>query len=234
MRYVDRDRRRIVLDRATPEGNFSFPHLGCSRTKNRPWIFPALGPERSDLRGKAVARAWADSSALRSGGTRTRRLHLFRAGVVFRRTDIAGGHRDAARRGRRGIARSSPSCARSFCSQLPFAQDGQRKMKARLASADAVGITGYGHYVPYLRVEMKTFAEQWGVPAQLERMYRLNGRNRVAVNAADEDAVTLAVAAAERALATLPKEARVAWVLVGSESHPYAVKPTSVIVAEAL
>jgi hydroxymethylglutaryl-CoA synthase len=107
-------------------------------------------------------------------------------------------------------------------------------MKARLQPTDSVGVVGFGHYVPYLRVDMKTFAEQWGVSAQLERMYRLNGRNRVAANAADEDAVTLAVAAAERALVTLPKGARIASVLVGSESHPYAVKPTSVIVAEAL
>jgi hydroxymethylglutaryl-CoA synthase len=91
-----------------------------------------------------------------------------------------------------------------------------------------------GHYVPPLRVDIRTLAEQWGVPSQLERMYRLNGRNRVAVGAADEDAVTLAVAAGERALATLPDGIRVASVMVGSESHPYAVKPTSVIVADAL
>ena len=106
-------------------------------------------------------------------------------------------------------------------------------MKASLTSGERVGIVSYGCYVPYLRVDVKTFAEQWGVPAQLERMYRLNGRNRVAVNAADEDTVTLAVAAAERALTThsgLP----IASVMVGSESHPYAVKPTSIIVAEAL
>jgi hydroxymethylglutaryl-CoA synthase len=107
-------------------------------------------------------------------------------------------------------------------------------MKARVSTDSGVGIAGLGHYVPYLRVDMKVFAEQWGVPAQLERMYRLNGRNRVAVNAVDEDTVTLAVSAAERAFATLPANARVASVLVGSESHPYAVKPTSVIVAEAL
>jgi hydroxymethylglutaryl-CoA synthase len=81
---------------------------------------------------------------------------------------------------------------------------------------------------------MKVFAEQWGVSPQLERMYRLNGRNRVAVNASDEDAVTLGVTAAERALRTLPQPANIASLLVGSESHPYAVKPTSIIVAEAL
>jgi hydroxymethylglutaryl-CoA synthase len=106
-------------------------------------------------------------------------------------------------------------------------------MRARL-SGDAVGIVGFGHYIPYLRVDMKVFAEQWGVSSQLERMYRLNGRNRVAVNASDEDTVTLGVAAAERALACLPSRDKVTSVLVGSESHPYAVKSSSVIVAEAL
>ena len=107
-------------------------------------------------------------------------------------------------------------------------------MKARLTDDNAVGVAGFGHYVPYLRVDTKVFAEQWGVSPQLERMYRLNGRNRVAVNARDEDTVTLAVVAAERALRSLPQSADIAALLVGSESHPYAVKPTSIIVAEAL
>jgi hydroxymethylglutaryl-CoA synthase len=106
-------------------------------------------------------------------------------------------------------------------------------MRARL-SGDAVGIVGFGHYIPYLRVDMKVFAEQWGVSSQLERMYRLNGRNRVAVNGPDEDAVTLGVAAAERALACLPSRDKITSVLMGSESHPYAVKSSSVIVAETL
>ena len=107
-------------------------------------------------------------------------------------------------------------------------------MKARLIDASAAGIVGYGHYVPYLRMDMKVLAEQWGVSPQLERAYRLNGRNRVAVNSSDEDTVTLAVAAAERALRCAPASAKIATLLVGSESHPYAVKPTSIIVAEAL
>ncbi|MBV9331890.1 MAG: hydroxymethylglutaryl-CoA synthase [Alphaproteobacteria bacterium] len=107
-------------------------------------------------------------------------------------------------------------------------------MKAALQPASAPGVIAFGHYVPYLRVDTAVFAEQWGVPAQLERIYRLNGRNRVAVNAADEDTVTLAVAAAERALATVAQPTGISALLVGSESHPYAVKPTSVIVSEAL
>ena len=107
-------------------------------------------------------------------------------------------------------------------------------MKVRLSDSGGVGIVSIGHYIPYLRLEMNELARQWDVPAPLERAYRLNGRNRVAVNADDEDTVTLAVAAAERALATLPKTVRISSVLVGSESHPYAVKPSAVIVAEAL
>jgi hydroxymethylglutaryl-CoA synthase len=117
---------------------------------------------------------------------------------------------------------------------LSGAERGTRQMKTPLSPGGGAGIVAFGHYIPYQRVDMKVFAEQWGVPAQLERMYRLNGRNRIAANAADEDTVTLAVAAAERAMLTLPRDARVASLLVGSESHPYAVKPTSVIVAEAL
>jgi hydroxymethylglutaryl-CoA synthase len=107
-------------------------------------------------------------------------------------------------------------------------------MKVRLSGPNGVGIVSLGHYVPYLRLDMAVLAEQWAVPATLERMYRLNGRNRVAVNAADEDTVTLAVAAAERARLSLSAPAEISSVLVGSESHPYAVKPSAVIVAEAL
>lgn len=107
-------------------------------------------------------------------------------------------------------------------------------MKVRLSESGSAGIVSLGHYVPYLRLDTSELAKQWNAPAPLERMYRLNGRNRVAVNAEDEDTVTLAVAAAERALATLPSGMIASSVLVGSESHPYAVKPSAIIVAESL
>lgn len=51
----------------------------------------------------------------------------------------------------------------------------------------------------------------------------------------DEDVVTMSVEAARNALLRAdidPEEIRAVW--VGSESHPYAVKPSSTIVAEAL
>ena len=56
-----------------------------------------------------------------------------------------------------------------------------------------------------------------------------------AVPGLDEDTVTMALEAARNALARArvdPQDIGAVW--VGSESHPYAVKPTSTIVAEAI
>lgn len=98
-----------------------------------------------------------------------------------------------------------------------------------------VGIASYGHYVPALRMDISVLAEQWGLGDTLERVYRLNGRSMVAVNGLDEDAVTLSIEAAERAMARRADGAPAPTsVLIGSESHPYAVKPSGVVVAEAL
>ncbi|HUS67041.1 MAG TPA: hydroxymethylglutaryl-CoA synthase [Kofleriaceae bacterium] len=102
-------------------------------------------------------------------------------------------------------------------------------------SGGRVGIASYGCYVPMLRMDIGVLAEQWGLGDTLERVYRLNGRAMVAVNGLDEDTVTLSIEAAERAVRRLaPGAARPASVLIGSESHPYAVKPSGVIVADAL
>lgn len=62
------------------------------------------------------------------------------------------------------------------------------------------------------------------------------GIERKTVPEADEDAGTLAMAAGHQALqrAALLSNDSVGAIFVGSESHPYAVKPTSVIVAQAL
>jgi len=101
--------------------------------------------------------------------------------------------------------------------------------------SDPVGIVSYGHYVPHFRMDIKVLVEQWGLSEPLEKLYRLNGRNSSAVNGLDEDTVTLSIEAAERALALgKPGEVRPRSLMIGSESHPYAVKPSGVIVAEAL
>ncbi len=92
-----------------------------------------------------------------------------------------------------------------------------------------VGIVGYGADVPRYRIPAAAIARMWtggegGVPI-VEK----------AVNGLDEDVVSMSIEAARNALAragTNPREIRAVW--VGSESHPYAVKPTSTMVAEAI
>jgi hydroxymethylglutaryl-CoA synthase len=93
-----------------------------------------------------------------------------------------------------------------------------------------VGIIGYGAYVPRYRISTKEIARVWagsrtsGLPIKEK-----------AVPGMDEDVITMSIEAARNALqraAIDPSEIRAVW--IGSESHPYAVKPTSTIVAEAI
>jgi hydroxymethylglutaryl-CoA synthase len=92
-----------------------------------------------------------------------------------------------------------------------------------------VGIVGYGAYVPRYRLPAKEVARIWtdgqgGLPV-VEK----------SVPGPDEDVTTMSIEAARNALNRAqirPDQLRAVW--VGSESHPYAVKPTSTIVAEAI
>jgi hydroxymethylglutaryl-CoA synthase len=92
-----------------------------------------------------------------------------------------------------------------------------------------VGIVGYGAYVPRFRLPGSEVDRVWtegqgGSPIKEK-----------AVPGPDEDTATMSIEAARNALARAgvdPAHIRAVW--VGSESHPYAVKPTSTIVAEAI
>jgi hydroxymethylglutaryl-CoA synthase len=92
-----------------------------------------------------------------------------------------------------------------------------------------VGITGYGAYVPRYRLPASEVARVWtdgqgGLPIKEK-----------AVAGLDEDVATMSIEAARNAMLRAgiePTRIRAVW--VGSESHPYAVKPTSTIVAEAI
>ena len=92
-----------------------------------------------------------------------------------------------------------------------------------------VGIVGYGAYVPRYRLPATEVARMWrdsagGLPIKEK-----------AVAGLDEDTITMSVEAARNALSRAdvdPQQIRAVW--VGSESHPYAVKPSSTIVAEAI
>jgi len=92
-----------------------------------------------------------------------------------------------------------------------------------------VGFVGYGAYVPRYRLPAKEISRIWtdgkgGLPVKEK-----------AVPGLDEDVVTMSIEASRNALKRAnidPQLIRAVW--VGSESHPYAVKPTSTLVAEAI
>jgi len=89
-----------------------------------------------------------------------------------------------------------------------------------------VGIIGYGAYVPVYRIRSEEISRLWGEREMVEEK---------SVPGMDEDSLTMAVEAAREALemAGVRRES-VGAVLVGSESPPYAVKPSATVIAEAL
>ncbi len=95
------------------------------------------------------------------------------------------------------------------------------------------GIVGYGVYLPIYRIKTSDIAEVWGKnPLEIIEGLRVIEK---AVPGIDEDAVTLAVEAGKEALLMAGISAKdIGSVYIGSESHPYAVNPTSTTVAEYL
>ncbi len=92
-----------------------------------------------------------------------------------------------------------------------------------------VGIVGYGAYVPRYRLPASEVSRVWTDGAESPPI------TEKAVPGLDEDVATMSIEAARNALQRAGIEAeQIGAVWVGSESHPYAVKPTSTIVAEAI
>lgn len=93
-------------------------------------------------------------------------------------------------------------------------------------------ILSFGRSIPQDRIEALTIAEHWKRgPEQAKAL----GIREKSVASADEDAFTLAWEASKQALETGSIAAGdIGAVFVGSESHPYAVKPTSGMLASAL
>ncbi len=92
-----------------------------------------------------------------------------------------------------------------------------------------VGIVGYGAYIPRYRLPGSEISRVWSGGAERSPV------KEKAVPGLDEDTATMSIEAARNALARAaidPTHIRAVW--VGSESHPYAVKPTGTIVAEAI
>ncbi len=96
-----------------------------------------------------------------------------------------------------------------------------------------VGIVSYGAYIPHSRIKTDEIALTWIKSG--EEVKAALGVFEKSVPAYDEDAVTLAYEAARQSLAIFKgKFVDIDVVLVGSESHPYAVNPTATIVGDIL
>jgi len=95
------------------------------------------------------------------------------------------------------------------------------------------GIVGYGAYIPRNRIKVEEIAKVWGADApSYKKGLMLEEKS---VPSPDQDTITMSVEAAKDALKRAlinPKE--IGAVYIGSESHPYAVKPSGTVLAEAL
>lgn len=92
-----------------------------------------------------------------------------------------------------------------------------------------VGILGYGAYIPCYRLPAAEIARVWGGSDEGLPI------KEKSVPGPDEDTITMSIEAGRNALRRAgisPELLRAVW--IGSESHPYAVKPSATIVAEAI
>jgi len=96
-----------------------------------------------------------------------------------------------------------------------------------------IGIVSYGAYIPRNRIKVEEIASVWGKDG--ESISKGLGIYEKSVPYVDEDTATISVEVARAALKRCsinPKE--IGAIYIGSESHPYAVKPTGTIVGEAI
>jgi len=97
-----------------------------------------------------------------------------------------------------------------------------------------VGIVGYGSSIPRQRIKVEEIAKVWGADAPSYKQGLMLYEK--SVPAPDQDVISMSVEASRRALnrsgGVDPKE--IGAIYIGSESHPYAVKPSGTVVAEAI
>jgi hydroxymethylglutaryl-CoA synthase len=95
------------------------------------------------------------------------------------------------------------------------------------------GIVGYGAYIPRNRIKVEEIAKVWGADApSYKKGLMLEEKS---VPSPDQDTITMSVEASKSAVKRAnidPLE--IGAVYIGSESHPYAVKPSGTVLAEAL
>jgi hydroxymethylglutaryl-CoA synthase len=95
------------------------------------------------------------------------------------------------------------------------------------------GILGYGACIPRNRIKVEEIAKVWGADApSYKKGLMLEEKS---VPSPDQDTITMSVEASKNALLRAridPKE--IGAIYIGSESHPYAVKPSGTVLAEAI
>jgi hydroxymethylglutaryl-CoA synthase len=96
-----------------------------------------------------------------------------------------------------------------------------------------VGVVSYGGYIPRWRIKPQDIAKTWGADGDaISRGLNIVSKS---VPSPDEDVITISVEATRNLMKKIdidPKD--IGAIYVGSESHPYAVKPSATVVAEAI
>lgn len=96
-----------------------------------------------------------------------------------------------------------------------------------------VGIVGYGAYVPRHRIKVEEIAKVWGADAPTYKKGLM--LQEKSVPSPDQDVITMSVEAARHAITRAGIDPQqIGALYIGSESHPYAVKPSGTIVADAI
>jgi hydroxymethylglutaryl-CoA synthase len=95
------------------------------------------------------------------------------------------------------------------------------------------GIVGYGAHIPRGRITSDEISAKWGKdPDTIRNGLLLREKS---VPAIDEDTITISVEAARCAIERAGIDPRqIGALYIGSESHPYAVKPSGTVVIDAL
>ena len=96
-----------------------------------------------------------------------------------------------------------------------------------------IGIVSYGFYVPRFRITPHEIAKIWGADGEaISRGLNIKSKS---VPGPDEDVTTISVEAARMALRrSVVDPEDIGALYIGSESHPYSVKPTSTMVSQAI
>ena len=96
-----------------------------------------------------------------------------------------------------------------------------------------VGIVGWGCYIPRFRIKVEDIAKVWNADSdKIKSGLQITEKSVPGMN---EDTASISVQAARKAVNVASIEPKsIGAVYIGSESHPYAVKPTGTIVGEAV